>query len=274
LNTYNYLNYKDFLRETLKEKKQRLSPKFTYERMAKACGVQKTYLSRVLNGDTGHLNEDQLFLAAEFLGASEDERKYLQLLRVWQKSNNKSHIDELRNEIDEIRNQNEKSEKHLTAEKTPDSSPISHYYLDPNVMLVHIFLAVDRFRKDLKLISHQLNLSEVTLTSILIKLEQMNLIKLEKEGYVLLKESSHLSVDSPLYHPYRFMQRLKTLERVQQLPKENTYNFSAIFSANEETRREIKQKFLLLLESIEQTVNDSPDEDIFQMNFDLFDWSG
>jgi len=31
---------------------------------------------------------------------------------------------------------------------------------------------------------------------------------------------------------------------------------------------------LLLLESIEQTVNDSPDEDIFQMNFDLFDWSG
>ncbi len=38
----------------------------SYQRLATACGVQKSYLSKVF-GENAHLNEDQLYCALEFL---------------------------------------------------------------------------------------------------------------------------------------------------------------------------------------------------------------
>ena len=273
MNVYNHLNYKDFLRLALIEKRKHVSASFTYSRMAKVCGIQKTYLSRVLNSDASHLSEDQLFQAGTYLGLTKDENKYLQLLRTYQKSDVLSFKAELKSEIDSIRTLNERSESHLAVETIESSVDLSSYYLDPNVMITHIFLAVERFRKDLKALALQLHYSDEYLSQILSKLEQMKLIKLTDSGYVLLKEDTHLPIDSPLYYPYRFMQRVKTLERIQRLNQEKTYNFSVVFSADEGTRKKIKGKFLELLEFAGKAANGAKNEEVYQMNFDLFDWS-
>jgi hypothetical protein len=241
--------------------------------MARACGIQKTYLSRVLNSETAHLNEEQLFLAATYLGLASEEQRYLQLLRVFEKATAASYKAELQREIEKVRSVKERSESHLAAETTFPQSDTSPYYLDPNIMLTHIFLAVERFRRDIQSLARKLNLSEEYLSEILTKLEQMKLIKLSDEGYVLLKESTHLPIDSPLYYPYRFMQRVKSLERIQRLPKEQTYNFSVVFSADENARKQIKAKFLEFLKNIEKIANSAPDREVYQLNFDLFDWS-
>lgn len=273
MDVFNQLNYKDFIRDSLREKKRRVSASFTYDRMAKACGIQKTYLSRVLNSDDAHLSEEQLFLAARYLGLSGDERFYLQLLRAHQKASTDAYKQELRAQIDTIRSANDRSERHLLAEKTVPTSDLSPYYLDPNVMLVHIFLAVARFKKDIRAMARQLNLSEEYVSDILTKLEQMKLIQLADDGYALLKDSTHLPIDSPLYYPYRFMQRVKSLDRIQKLPREKTYNFSVVFSADEDARKAIKAKFLEFLEHIETLATSASDQEVYQINFDLFDWS-
>lgn len=273
MNIYNYLDYKIFLREALREKKLQVSASFTYDRMAKACGIQKTYLSRVLNSDDSHLSEDQLFLAATYLGMPREEHRYLDLLRAFQKSQSTQYRAGLQKEIDQLRDANQRSDSHLKAEKIPFTSDYAPYYLDPNVMLVHIFLAVERYRKNLRLLVRQLDLSEEYFSEILTKLEQMKLISLTDTGYVLLKDSTHLPVDSPLYGPYRFMQRLKSLERIQKLPKGRTYNFTAVFSADEQVRKSIQTKFLEMLEYIEKIASNAADEEVYQINFDLFDWS-
>lgn len=273
LNILNYRDYKIFIKDALREKKNRVSGRFTYDRMAKACGIQKTYLSRVLNSEDSHLSEDQLYLAATYLGLTKQERKYLQLMRSRQKSSSVQYQAEIQSEMDTFRQANERSEHHLSAEPINSEVELAQYYLDPNLMLAHIFLTVEKFRKDLKLLARQLNLSAEYLTDILMKLEQMKLIKLSADGYVLLKDSTHLSVDSPFYFPFRCMQRVKSLDRIQKVPKEKSYNFSVVFSADEATRREIKTKFLSLLETIEKVSRSAPAEDVYQINFDLFDWS-
>jgi len=270
---YNYSDYKTFLREALREKKQQVSASFTYDRMAKACGIQKTYLSRVLNSDDSHLSEDQLYLAASYLGISREEHHYLDLLRAYQKSQSAKYRASLEKEIELLRQANDRTDSHLKAEKIPVLGDYSPYYLDPNVMLVHIFLAVERFRKNLKLLARQLDLSEEYFSEILTKLEQMKLITLSDAGYVLLKDSTHLPIDSPLYGPYRFMQRIKSLEKIQRLPKGRTYNFTAVFSADEQVRKKIQTKFLEMLEYIEKIATNAPDQEVYQINFDLFDWS-
>lgn len=104
-------------------------------------------------------------------------------------------------------------------------------------------------------------------------LERLNFIEFDGKKYSLTKQSTHLPTDSPLFQPYRAMQRLVALERIQKLPKERTYNFSVTFSANETVRMEIQKKFLTLLTDIEKLVTNAADEQVYQMNFDLFDWS-
>ena len=273
MNIHDYTDYRSFLKDNLQEKKAKVSSRYTYERMAKACGIQKTYLSRVLNSSDAHLNEDQLFQCGAYLGLTHSEHRYLRLLRDYAKSHVAERRRELSVEIEEARSVTRSSESYLRAERVLQATELSDYYLDPNVMLVHIFLAVERFREDARRICKVLDISEEALTSILSKLERMQLISLDGDRYRLTKENTHLGVDSPLYRPYRFMQRLKTIERVQKLPKERTYNFSVVFSATESVRLEIQTKFLNLLQDVEASVTASPDQEVYQMNFDLFDWS-
>src|SRR5438067_732825 len=87
MRVYDCDSYKSFLRTSLLQKKQAVSSsRYTYERMARACGIQKTYLSRVLNSDASHLSDDQLYLACRFLGVGLVERDFLLLLRDWERS--------------------------------------------------------------------------------------------------------------------------------------------------------------------------------------------
>jgi uncharacterized protein (TIGR02147 family) len=273
MDIFNYTDYKEFLREALKERRRQVSPTFTYERMAKACGIQKTYLSRVLNSTTTHLSEEQLYLAATYLGLDSEQIEYIVVLRALDKAVNPNYRTLLQKKLESARARRLRSESRLSVDKKEPLSDLSPYYLDPNVMLVHIFLAVEKFRLNLRSLAQQLNISDIYLSDILTKLEHMQLIRLTNDGYVLLQESSHLSVDSPLYGPYRFMQRIKSLERIQKLSREQSYNFSAVFSADTKAYLQIKSRFLEFLENASKLAQKAPDQEIYQMNFDLFDWS-
>ncbi len=273
MDVFNSTDYKYFLREALHEKRRQVNASFTYERMARACGINKTYLSRVLNSEAAHLSEEQLYLAATYLGLDSEQQDYIQILRGLQKSSNAHYRDRLQKKLDMMRSAHQRSESHLSAEKTDANTDLSPYYLDPNVMLTHVFLAVERFRKDVKSLALQLNLSDEYLAQILTKLEQMKFIQFTKDGYAMLKESTHLPVDSPLYYPYRFMQRVKSLERIQKISRETSYNFSVVFSADEQARWQIKAKFLEFLEFVSKVSDAAEDQEVYQMNFDLFDWS-
>ena len=77
MNYYEATHYKEILKENLTEKKKHISKRFTFQNMAHHCGIQKTYLSKVLGRD-GNLTADQLFLASDFLGLDADQREYLQ----------------------------------------------------------------------------------------------------------------------------------------------------------------------------------------------------
>lgn len=273
MSAYTYDNYKTLLRDTLTQKKAKVSSRFTYERLASACGIQKTYLSRVLNSEEAHLSEDQLHSACDFLGFSREERLFTQLLRSHDKSQHAARRQELLAEIRENRAKHRRSESHLEAERLTPAIDVSSYHLDPRVMLVHIFLAVERFRANPRSICPHLGISEDMLTSILSKLERMGFIALGKSGYRLTKQSTHLSVESPLYAPFRFMQRFSAMERMQKLPPDRTYNFTAVFSASESVREFIHSRFLTLLQEIEKAASTSKDEEVYQLSFDLFDWS-
>ena len=75
MNLFQLADYRDAIRQRLLELKAQ-NPSSSFQNLAKRCGVQKTYLSRVLSGGKAELSSDQLFLALDYLGFPEPEREY------------------------------------------------------------------------------------------------------------------------------------------------------------------------------------------------------
>lgn len=274
MDIWEYDSYKLYLRDLLRIKKRKIGNQFTYQKMAEGCGIQKTYLSRVLNSEFGHLSSDQLYGGCEFLAIPEKEREYLFLLREHEQSQLQSRREEISSQISELRSQIMKTDAHISEDvKSDDSLKFAHYYLEPNVLLTHIFLSVERYRSNIKMIRDKLDISEAEFSVCLNTLEQMGLIAVGHDGYTIKREKSHLPSNSFIYKPYRALQRLKALERIQKLSEDQAYTFSVVFSATLKEKKLIQKKFLSMLKEISNSVSNAPGEEVFQMNFDLFDWS-
>ena len=137
---YTCASYKEILRDGILRpdrmpNKQNLihakGSKLTFQKMAEFCGVQKTYLSKVINHDA-HLSTDQLYLALMYLGLEEDAREYSFLLYELERTQVNERRELFRKKIREIRNEKLKTEAHidLKADVVSDEK-LAPYFLDP-----------------------------------------------------------------------------------------------------------------------------------------------
>lgn len=275
MDVFSYEDYKAALREIMKERQRQFGSRFTFERMANTCGIQKTYLSRVLNS-TAHLSADQLFTACEFLKLNAEEIGFLILLREHANAHNPKRLSILQKEILDIRKKNLRTEAVFTGKKIDAQRQTQwEYYTDTDIQLIHIFLTISSYAKQPNLIGQKLGLGVDRIQEILVKLKSWNLIDFKDDVYSVREFSQHLPEDSPIFIPYGILGRMKSLEKMRARDSENKqdYFFSVTFSASEETRIKFKKKILDLIKSFQSEVADSPSQDVFQFNIDLFKWS-
>ena len=177
--------------------------------MATACGVQKTYLSRVLNSTDAHLSEEQLYHASMYLGMPKDEREFLQLLRRRDRATARALQDELDHDIERVRQHHRKTDQYIKVKPRDqkDRRPTATagwdpFYTDPLNLLTHVFLTVERFRKDLPALASALRIDMDRLTRVLTTLEAQGLIRLVDDQLMLLKRDTHLPSDSPVSYTH------------------------------------------------------------------------
>jgi transcriptional regulator with XRE-family HTH domain len=245
---------------------------FTFQEMAKACSVQKTYLSRVLNRD-GDLNADQLYSASQYLGLNAEERNYLFLVFDHQRSSVAERKEAIAARIRKFKTKAKTTAKYISVPEThAEIADYSEYHLDPTLRLIHIFLTLDRFAKDPEKMCPFLRITPRRLRDSLIKLRQFGVIEQKANGWKVIEESLHLSPESPIAPFYRVLARLKSVEKLQGGISPEDYTFSVFFSCNPKTRELIQTRFLEFLRSIEKEIHKSPAEEVYQMTFDLLKW--
>jgi uncharacterized protein (TIGR02147 family) len=270
---YEMIDYRKIIKDALLEKKSSLGTSFTFQDMAKACRVQKTYLSKVLN-DRGHLNGDQLYLACEYLGFNGTDRDFIFLIFEVTRTVVEERRLELQAQINEIRRKQIKTESHLAANILPTSTAdMAEYYLDPYLQIIHMFLTVEKYAKNAPSIAEVLNLHIELFAEALRKLQRLGIVEMRNGRYPVLKESIHLPKDSSLYRPYRNLLRMKSAEWVDKRPSEKSYNFSVIFSTSPQIKQRIHVAFLDFLKLTQDMVGEGKADEVYQMNFDLFGWS-
>lgn len=272
MNIFELADYKAILR-TLIEKKSQEGQRVNLTRLAAACRIQKTYLSKVLNHD-GHLNSDQLHLACKYLGLKSQESKYIFLLHESERSDLIERKEALRREARKLQAKALSTENYISAEPvTHEESDLLRYHLDPLLQLVHLFLTVPRFAKSHKLIGDELRLKKDQLDLYLEALVKMKLVIREGNGWKVIRDSLHLSREADAYQPYRIMLRTMALEKLQRSRDDNDYSFSVFFSADESSRRLIQERFMEFLKTIQPIVKKAQAENVYQINFDLLGWS-
>lgn len=275
INLYRYLDYRVVIAKLVEEKRKE-DPKFKQEDLAEATGIQKTYLSKVLNG-VSHLNSDQLYEVLQYFKLDEEMSQYFFLLLELGRSANSKRKKDLQSKIAAIQLE-KKNLKHQIQRKLllPNTTgPELEYYLDPLAVIIHQFLMIRGFQEKPKLIVEKLGISESHLLKTLELLERANLAKKDlKTGRWNVTESNfHIPKESPLSGPRLHLLRTFAINHLMKIPLQKRFSYSSTIRADENTKNFIHEQILKLLKAIDPVIESAPEEAIYELNFDLFPWS-
>lgn len=273
MNIFNELDYRNVLKKSIEERKK-IDSSITYQAMAAHMRIQKAYLSQVIK-KVRDLNQDQLYLATQYLGFSPEESEYLKLLLDYARCALADRKKVLLREIKIWQKQKNKTSQYIDVEEiTQREINREDYFLDPMNQVVHMGLHCDEFRREPMKLANKLFLPKSRISEYLKNLQRMGIITMDTKGVQLNDDIElHLPKDSPIFPSYKFQCYTNTMNRLKQLEDSKTYNLSVVFSGDEEVRKEINNHFMKFLSKTKKLVNASKSKEVFQMNFDLFSWT-
>jgi hypothetical protein len=273
MNVFTATCYKNVIKLKLDFCKLKLGKDYSFQKMAKDCEIQKTYLSKVINNEQAHFNSDQLFRICQFLGLNIEETDFVILLLDLEKSNCRKRQAVIKGKIKELRKQKLETNSHIQSQKISEQVALKNkYYLNPYYQLVHMFLTIPKYSKNLKLVQSVLGIDRMLFHEIINTLEELKIISIVENHVICHKQDLHLSEDSEIFIPYSIGLKTVGMNRFYAKDNDQKYNFSVLFSADEGTRNEIRVEFLKFLKKIKSKVESAKAQEVYQLDFDLFNW--
>ncbi|TNE98781.1 MAG: DUF4423 domain-containing protein [Deltaproteobacteria bacterium] len=277
MNIYSSDDYRAILSQVVDERKK-LGIPITYAAMADNIRVQKPYVSKVLSG-LADFNNDQLYMACQYLDFKPDEIQYMLKLLDYEKCWYPERKKLLEEEISEIRRKKrdtgkviEKSVKKMDGAEF-DRSSFADYYLNPDIQLIHMYLCIEKYRKNPEVIKDILDISSSRFETAILKLEGMGLLEIVDNKIKILVNSLHLPKDSSLLTPHQVLMKQKSLTHINNLAPEEKKVFSVTFSSNEKAKAKIEEAFNEFIGKVRTISMEGAPEDCYQLNFELFPWA-
>ncbi len=263
-------DYKKVIRQRVKSA-QAKRPGLTLKRLASLIPIQSTYLSRVLNDDSLHLNEDHVFAIAKLLHLDSDDTEHLCLLRNWATSGSERRP-HLLAKIEKF----ERSRDLAVGQAEFQASQMRQdmrFLFDPMAALVLACLDIPAAQKNPQLFLSELGLSDRRFKEILRVLANSGYVELE--GFRvkrILQNRVHYGLDHPLMRVHLQILKNALSARLMATPEEDKKSFLASFSADREAFEKIRVEFEAFLKRVEQIAAGSRPEHAYQLNFDLLRW--
>lgn len=270
MNAYAHDDYRDFV---LAWANARKADGYRYADLAKSLRIQPTYLSRVSQKDA-HLSSDQLYLFSGTAGLSEKELDFLNLSLEYLRASLPERRQSLYKRMQKLQKARLDPKDILQAQtEAGETTRLQEYFLEPLAPLIHVFLSVPRYKKNPDKIRRALGISIHRFSAILQHLERLGMIGLNKRGtYQLLRDHLHLERGSILHENYQLMSRAASSEHCKKIDKDNKFQFTVTFGADERTSLKIREEFNKFLKLAEELCRNTSSEGVYQMNFDLFRW--
>ncbi len=267
-----YSDYRDLLRQEMLRRKQTFPQRYTFQKMAEECRVQKTYLSRVLKMQ-GHLSSDQTFLACGYLGFDEPAVNFTLLLKEFNDCLVAERKQLLQKKLLAAAQRELATAGHLSARAAAEKESTEQlYFLDPWNQIIHLAMEIPRFAKNPALLLPILHIEAEALNEILEWLETQGFLVREGSLWRSQQVHLHLSAESTMQRSYRKLMRMAALHRWEVSQNKSDYGFSVLFTADEKTLQVIRKDILAVIKAAEKKVVQAKAEKLIQMNIDLLGW--
>ncbi len=265
-------DYKRILRARLKEFRHS-DRQLNLKTIARRIPLQYTYLSRALNDDKTHLNEDHLFAICRLLEFMPDETEYLSLLRQLATSSSPTRKNFLEGKISRISRVRTLNASIQDFDRAQLSDEID-YLLDATSVVVHVSLDIPEIAKNPRRLCGPLRITPKRLQAVLHKLNQLNLIELSETGEVQKVNQGHIhySKDHPLMRSHQMMLKTMSSSRLIELEETQKVSFMATFSADSKALEQVRLAFETFIKQVEKIAVTSQKESTYQLTFDLFPW--
>lgn len=277
MNIYASNDYREIINEVMSEKKF-LDKSFTFQAMANFLRIQKPYLSKVMN-NRADLNSDQLYMCCKFLEMNAEEIDFIILLLEFERCTYPERKKELAKNIARIQDSKRDSKNVLIKNITTmsaidfDQSELIEYYLEPTVQIVHMFLTIPRFKKNINDIATELSLPKDHFNEILQKLVNMKIIEIHNDKVNVVIQDMHLPRESKILVAHQQMLKQYAIQRMSRVKVENKKAFAVTFCSDEASRKKIEIEFNIFLSKVRNIAGEGEAKECYQMNFDLFPWS-
>ncbi len=268
-------NYKTSILNRVKDLRPR-KKSLTLKKLSEVVEVQYTYFSKVMNSSNLHLSEDALFILCKYLEFFPDEIEFILLQRSYEVSSQPERKSALLLKLNKF-----KEERNLNApiKGIPTSTSFlkeMEYLFNPLAVLVHVGLNCKNLREDPRQFCSKLGITVQQLKEILKILERNDLIHLAPTNSLevidVIQKRSHFSKEHPLTRIHQNLLKMELQQRLQKTAENDKLSFLATFTMDEPGFKKLKAEFQFFLKNAEKIAAQSTNQEVYQLNFDLFRW--
>lgn len=266
-------NYKTILRTRIKDVR-RTQKSLTLQKIARKIPIQYTYLSKTLNDEKSHLNEDHLFSLFHLLNFEQEEADYVSLLRALATSTNNERRSSLQEKLDRIRKAR-KIKANLQEFNAMQLKLEMAYLFDPLCLITNIALHIEEYFRHPQKLCSALGISHTRLQEVLEKLARLGFIEIAPGTFKIckiLKGRFHYSTDHPLMRVHQNLLKNYSSTQLLKMSEKDKHSFMVTFTADEQAFEKITAEFHAFISRIEKIAVAAPAKQAYQLNFDLFKW--
>lgn len=278
---FEYLDYRQFLRDWLQERRSQ-GEDLTFAQLAEDIGMQRPAFSKVLNGDS-NFNTDQTYLLGKRLNLSLDEEAYLNLLLERERSGLAARKEELEESIFAFQRRHISTPIEVASKDTEFESERDRaaYFSSPWTPIIHVFLTIPKYQADVRKICEELDFPAEELERQLALLEKVGLISRvvsqDKNGkrtehWMAAEKSIHSMDLSFLPAMQQLLFRSVSMHRLSVLPLTKRYGLSVAFSADGKCYEQARQILVKAVTEIHGLVSKSEPKQVFHLSLDMFPW--
>lgn len=267
---YTYNDYKKFIKERIKFLKQR-KPKLSLHYLSDKLGIQYTFLSKVLNSETHHLNEDHLFIVGEVLELPHDQTDFLFLLRSFQSTQSQTRKNFLDQKISSIQKNNHLG-KDIVELNSANLVDELAYLMEYFATVTHAALGINEIKTDPMRLTSLLKLDSAKLKSIFNLLDRLNLIEYSAKENKINKINNlklYYGKDHPLTRTHQVVMKSHLTQSSFIKPENEKENFFVTFTTDKEGFEKIKKELLNCAKEIQKIVLSHKHHGVYQLNIDF-----
>jgi hypothetical protein len=262
-------------RNSLKHRMQNLQeerPGLTWRKIAAEVPIQYTYLSRALNDERTHLNEDHLFVVCRALKFFPSEIDFLLTQRSLATAGDPERKDFLVSKLREARTLRKLSVEGQSFDNMNDQI---RYLFEPLCLVVHMALDIPVYRSDPSKLCAALSITVGQLREILRVLSRNDYIELESDGLNVRKIKSgkiHFGPEHFLMRYHLSMVKSQMIARIARTAEQDRFGFLVTLTMDEASFMRMREEFQQFLSRAEAIAAQAKSENVYQMSFDLFRW--